>query len=73
MLTLCFGRMSIAIDEKLARAIHTLATNDELRVEFGAAGQQRVRDMLTWDENARRYVEAYSNAANPARLSLSVK
>ncbi len=55
--------------DQLAAAIQKLANDDALRVEFGLAGQQRVLDMFTWDENAKRYVEAYADAAKPAAIS----
>jgi glycogen(starch) synthase len=48
----------------LSTAIKTLANDEELRTKLGLAGQQRARSLFTWDENARRYAEAYADAVN---------
>ena len=54
--------------DQLAAAIQKLANDDALRVEFGLAGRRRVLNMFTWDENAKRYVEAYADAVKPAAI-----
>jgi len=48
--------------KQLTAAIQKLATDDDLRVDMGNAGRERVRKMFAWGENARLHIEAYAKA-----------
>ncbi len=51
-----------ADDETLARAIRTLAEDDEARADYARRGRERAAS-FSWDETARRTVETYERAA----------
>lgn len=48
--------------KQLTAAIQKLATDDDLRVDMGNAGRERVRKMFASGENARPHIEAYAKA-----------
>ncbi len=61
------GENGLLVEEKntgeLARAIVTLARDQELRARLGAAGQAEIREHRSWTAVAQRFVEIYERAA----------
>lgn len=57
------GENGLLVEERdpdaLAQAIVTLARDPDLRARMGEKGRMRVRDELTWDAVAERFVEIY--------------
>ena len=47
----------------LAQAMIKLAENQELRVQMGQAGQQRIKDYYSWEAKGRQFAQVYANLA----------
>lgn len=45
----------------LAQAMMKLAENQELRVQMGQIGQQRIKDYYSWEAKGKRFVQIYEN------------
>ncbi|NJL35721.1 MAG: glycosyltransferase family 4 protein [Leptolyngbyaceae cyanobacterium SM1_4_3] len=59
----------------LATAMTQLATDSELRLQMGAAGQQRVREHFSWEQKAQSLVQLYEkiiSASSKQNLSSAV-
>jgi phosphatidyl-myo-inositol dimannoside synthase len=49
---------------ELAQALLRLACDAGLRRSYGAAGRVRVREVLNWDNVARRFIAVYERVRN---------
>jgi glycosyltransferase involved in cell wall biosynthesis len=50
--------------DQLARAILTLARDADLRARLGAAGKRDVREVLNWDNVARKFIGVYESVSS---------
>lgn len=60
--------------DALAQAMSHLAKEPELRLSMGQAGQQRVREMFSWEAKGQALAQLYEEIlAQPHRLDLTAK
>ncbi|MBE9191344.1 glycosyltransferase [Gloeocapsopsis crepidinum LEGE 06123] len=56
----------------IARAMIQLAEDVDLRVKMGQAGQQRVRELFSWDAQGKLFTQIYQDLNSSHRMAINI-